>query len=323
MTSPQRQQQQQVWCLILDAACARIVTHLRGRGHRPIMLKGAIIAAWLYPDPAQRPYRDLDVLVAPHARRDVVAALEQIGYRSLIDESMLATSSPEEQPLAGPHGVGIDLHVALKGVRLNPQRAWEILDRNSEPCDWFGFEVRALAPPARAMHLALHVAQRGLVDVKAARDLELGLTVLERPLWHAAARLAQDLQAVEAFVAGLELLPAGRALLNELVLHAPISLETQLRAHSASTSAVFLERVFAAESWRQRLNIMRGRLFPSAAWLRLHRPESTRTPTGMLFTRIRRPVEVLAQLPLAAWERRSHRRRAHSGPNRRHRRSSG
>jgi hypothetical protein len=304
---------QQIWCLILDAACTKIVQHLEDRGHRPIMLKGATIASWIYPDPSERVYSDLDILVPPGERQDVVAALREIGFRSLVDDAMLQTSSPEEEPLVDSRGVRIDLHVALKGVGLDPERAWHVLDRHTAPCSWSGFEVRALEPAARAMHLALHVAQRGLVDTKAARDLEIGLAVLDRPLWHAAARLADELEATGPFGAALDLLPEGRELLEELAVESQANLETHLRVNSASTSALFLEKAMAAGSWRKRLQIVRGRLFPSADWLRLHRPTTTRTRTGLLAARLRRPVEVMVRLPRAAWERHTHERRIDQG----------
>jgi hypothetical protein len=299
---------EQMWSLVLDGACRRVVRHLEGAGHRPIMLKGATIAGWLYPDPPLRVYKDLDVLVSPADLDAVIDSLRDIGFVPLVDRSMLQTSSTEEQPLGNVDGVVIDLHTALKGVRLDPESAWKVFDGLAVPCDWAGHEVRALAPPARAMHLALHTAQRGLVDAKAARDLALGLEVVDRAVWEEAARLADALEATGAFAAGLVLLPAGAQLLDELGVVPPTDRETRMRAGSASTSAIFLERALAAQTWRQRLRVMRGRLFPSARWLRLHEPAATVTAWGMLRTRVRRPLAVVARLPMAFRERRPFRR---------------
>jgi hypothetical protein len=303
----------QLWALLVDGACRVVVPHLTAGGFRPIVLKGATIAGWLYPDPSQRVYGDLDLLVAPASRDAVVAALAERGFHPLVDARMLRTSSAEEQPLSNGT-VTVDLHTALKGVRLDPARAWAVLDASTVPWDWSGTPVRALAPPARAMHLSLHVAQRGRVDAKAARDLDLGLARLDRAVWHEAARLADELDAAGAFVAGLELLPEGRRLLDELAVAAAGDRETRMRAASASTSALFLERAVAAGSWRQRLRVVRGRLFPSAQWLRLHEPERTRTRRGLILTRVSRPFVVVARLPAAFVERRAFQRRPYRHP---------
>lgn len=299
--------QQQLWTLLLDGTCRRVVPHLEAAGFRPILLKGHTIAAWLYPDPSERVYGDLDILVPPACEDAVIRSLEELGFRALLDPRMLRTSSTEEQPLRDGNGVVIDLHTAIKGVRLDPQRAWEIFDELTVPWNWAGTQVRALAPSARALHLSLHVAQRGLVDVKAAQDLALGLAVLDRSLWEEAARLADTLNATAAFAAGLMLLPEGSRLLDDLGVTPPTDRETRMRAAAASTSAVFLERAMSATTWPQRVRVIRGRMFPSAEWLRLFEPERTRTRRGLLWTRITRPLQVISRLPAAFVERRAFR----------------
>ena len=300
-------QQDRIRSLVLDYACGEISRHLADAGHQVIMLKGDTIASWLYPDPTERTYGDLDVLVSPAEEAAVVESLAALGYRPLFDRAWRATS-PEEQPLRNHLGVVIDLHVSIKGIRMAPQQAWDILSRETVPWTWAGTPVQALAPHARAMHLALHVAQGGLADEKAARDLALGLTRLDTATWEAADRLARQLEAVEAFSAGLRLFPEGARLADELDLPRPEHLETRMRAGSASHASIVLERTLAAAGWRQRIRVAFTHVFPSAAWMRVVFPEETRTTWGLVRARARRPFILLHRLPAAIRTRRRYRR---------------
>ncbi|MGY1740225.1 MULTISPECIES: nucleotidyltransferase family protein [unclassified Blastococcus] len=298
----------QAMALLLDDACRSIAAHLTRAEIDFIMLKGATIAGWLYDDLTQRTYVDLDVLVAPDTEAAAVRALAELGYRPLLDAPTRAALSPEEQPLQNRHGVDVDLHVTLTGVRVDPSEAWRSLRAETVPWQWAGTTVPALSVPARTMHLALHLAQKGLADEKAARDLGLGLERLDDGMWRAAADLAERLHALDAFTAGLSLLPAGAELIRRLGFAAPSHVETRMRAASASYSALVLERAAVAQPWGSRLRLVSNLLFPSAEWFRFAQPERTRTPGRLLWARVARPVEVLARTPRAFQEWRRHRR---------------
>ena len=56
--------------LLLDLAAARASAALRDAGIRAILLKGPVIARWLYDDGSERNYGDVDLLVAPHITLD-------------------------------------------------------------------------------------------------------------------------------------------------------------------------------------------------------------------------------------------------------------
>jgi hypothetical protein len=303
---------QKVLSLVLDESCRAIVRQLTDAGQRFIMLKGATIATWLYPDPAQRTYVDLDILVPPAEESAVVKLLKEIGYEPLLTSGTLSVLSPEEQPLRNKLGVDVDLHTALKGVRLPREEAWEILSASTVPWDWAGVSVPALALPARAMHLTLHLAQNGLADGKAAEDLRLGIARLEPPIWEAAKELAFRLQAVDAFTAGLTALPEGEELAHRLGLDPPSSVEYQMRAASVFPPAARLERLLANQNWRQRLATGRAYLFPSTDWLRLQDPDGTTSHWGLIRARIVYAVSMLPRAMKAVRERRRF-RRMHAG----------
>ena len=284
--------------MLLDHACGELVRHLQAEGHRVILLKGHTIAHWLYPDPAERTYGDLDVLVNPADENAVVETLSALGYRPVFDAAWRATS-PEEQPLRDSRGVVIDLHVSIKGIRVPPQQAWDVLSELTVPWDWAGTPVEALAPHARAVHLAVHVAQSGLADSKAAHDLALGLERLDAETWRGAARLARRLDALDSFAAGLRLTPAGIRLATDLGLPEPQHLETRMRADSAGHPAIVLERVLIGRTWRERARMAYAHVFPSAVWMRTMHPEETRSPGALLRARVSRPFVLVGKLPAA------------------------
>ena len=69
-------------CLRIDVATVEAVRAMREAGVRPLLLKGPVIATWLYADdPARRPYRDVDLLVAVEQFDAARSVLGRLGYR--------------------------------------------------------------------------------------------------------------------------------------------------------------------------------------------------------------------------------------------------
>jgi hypothetical protein len=238
----------------------------------------------------------------------VVDLLKEVGFEPLLTADTRGVLSPEEQPLRNKLGVDIDLHINLKGVRLPPAEAWAILSESIVPWDWAGVPVPALAPHVRAMHLALHLAQNGLADGKAATDLRLGLERLDRATWQAAKEVAGRLDALDAFTAGLIALPEGKELADDLDLSPLSSVEYQMRAASVFPPAARLERLLASQNWRQRLATGRAYLLPSNDWLRLQDAKGTATTWGLLRARAVYLVGLLPRAGKAVRERRRFRR---------------
>lgn len=292
-----------IMTMLLDAACHKIVQHLLVNSQQFIMLKGATIAGWLYANAADRTYVDLDILVPRQDESRTIGLLRQLGYEPLLDADTVRSLSPEEQPLRNSNGTVVDLHVALKGIQAAPDDAWQVLADSAISWDWSGTMVPALAPAARAMHLALHLAQGGLADRKAATDLQLGLDKLDTATWTEACELARRLDAIDAFTAGLALLPDGTALVRALRLTPSNDLSTHLRAQSAPQSVLILQRALAARSWRQRLGIAWREFFPSAEWMRAFHLHESPTRWGLFRARVVRPIRVAADIPRALVQR--------------------
>lgn len=136
---------------------------LESAGFAPLALKGAWLAPYAYPDPAQRPMYDLDVLLDTETVLEGYALLKRAGY---------AQAYPEEIPLAdmvrlekhlptlvGPRGSMIELHHRM----ADPHGA---LDHFSPEPDETAVRARAVRidgvsyPGAEDMlvHLIIHAA---------------------------------------------------------------------------------------------------------------------------------------------------------------------
>jgi hypothetical protein len=151
--------------LVLSAALLAAQRALRGEGVAALPLKGPILAARLYADPAVRPFSDIDMLV--HAADIPVAlrALARLGYtldRRLARvpvRTLLAVNS--EVMLKRPDGASLDLHweIAPRAYpfRFDPELLW----RSVRTARLEGREIPDLAPEALLLFLCVHGAKHG------------------------------------------------------------------------------------------------------------------------------------------------------------------
>lgn len=290
--------------LRLDRVAATAVERLRAAGVPSILLKGATIATWLYDAGEPRPYRDVDLLVSPSQAQRAKEVLAELGYAHAMRGAHPAEVGPKEEELFGPDGVCIDLHLGFLGMNAPLQRCWDILVRRTERFQLGGgTQVQVLDLPARALHLALHAAQNGPIDAKAIADLERGLVKVDRDGWRAAARLADELEASEAFAAGLRLVPRGAALAEELGLTRRMTVELALRTRSAPQTALFFERLGRVPGVRKKVALLARKLFPTTVWMRANSEMARRGRLGLVCAWLLHPFSVLKRFPAAllAW----------------------
>jgi hypothetical protein len=218
--------------LAVDHHAAEATAILRAAGLRVILLKGAVLATWLYDDGTPRPYGDADLLVAPGDFADAERALAGAGF--VLRKPGL--SPLEEVPHARTwirNGAVVDLHHRLSGVGASPERAWALLCEGPEFLTVGAQDLEVLGPPARAFHVALHAAQHGVHEAKPLEDLRRAIARLPLATWRAAADLAGALDASDLMATGLGLVPGGAGLAAELGLPAP-SRAALLRATSTT-----------------------------------------------------------------------------------------
>ena len=268
--------------LLLDREASSILDHLDKAGVPAILLKGAAIAMWLYDDGAPRPYLDIDILVRPSHLNMALAVLTQLGYSRVVEGAHPAEVGPKEIELVGPTNITIDLHHGLLGASASSEDAWEVLfDRTT--CMRLGTgNVRVLDVPARAMHLALHAAQNGPIDMKAIADLDRGLQRLGMDVWKDASQIAQRIGAEQAFAAGLRLLPAGCDLADKLALTREMTVELALRTWSVTQDALFFERFRRTPGARAKAALLLRKLFPTPATMRVNSSLARRGSLGLM-----------------------------------------
>lgn len=281
--------------LRLDALAARATAALSAAGIPSILLKGRSIAVWLYPD-ADRDYRDVDLLVHPRHYIPAQAVLGRLGLRNRLARASDVEFGRLEIELVSDDGQCVDLHRGLIGTR-SPELCWSVLSANTDRLRVAGRWVTVLSEPARTMHLALHAAQNGPKDGRAVRDLALGLNHVPFTTWWAAYLIATQLGAVDAFCAGLVVLPLGRDLIERLGANPRLSTELLLRTSSAPPQALQIEAFRHLDGPVARAAFVIRKLWPTAAYMALQHPGCTDSRVRLQVARLRR----LAGLPALLW----------------------
>ena len=289
------------WALYVDRLTAELADAFERREIACILLKGPVVARWLYDDGSVRSYSDCDLLVAPDQIPAAQRLLAELGFHD--------TASPLGHPRLDSHEWRrgehrVDLHSTLIGIRASPRAVWETLSPLCETTVVGGAPVQVLNVPARALHVVLHAAQHGRAEPKPLEDLRRALEIVPESTWLDVAALARRLDAVEAFATGLRLLPQGSAVASGLGLASAASADATLRLEPVPL-ALGIEHLVSTPGWKSRLHIVLRELFPTAAFMRWWSPLARRGSAGLAAAYCWRPLWLLAHLVpgLLAWRR--------------------
>ncbi|MCM8556630.1 nucleotidyltransferase family protein [Sphingomicrobium sediminis] len=131
-------------------------------GEEPLVLKGGYLAYAAYPDPAQRPMRDVDLLLADRALATrAYHALRQQGYEPDPDvpaDPDLVPDDAHQMPiLYGPQGTALELHFRL-GHRGKGGLEAEA-EASPASFDLLGETLHAPSPEVLLIHLVSHAAR--------------------------------------------------------------------------------------------------------------------------------------------------------------------
>lgn len=168
--------------LILSRELGRLLGRFREAGIPLIPLKGPVLAEALYPDPALRPFSDLDLLIRHQDLLRADGLLHELGCRRVADaHSWSFDVAYDTQTLyEAPPGVRVDLHW---GLMNDPRYRWDhreggaVWDR-ALPLRVAGEEALGLCHEDLVLYLAVHLAvHHGLGGVIWYWDLAL---LLER-----------------------------------------------------------------------------------------------------------------------------------------------
>jgi hypothetical protein len=291
--------------LALDVATAEAVSRMQRYGLRPILLKGPVISRWLYADPTQRSYLDVDLLVSPRDFAAAESVLAELGYDS---PTLRAGEQAPHEHLwirGGSLPSEVDLHRSFFWARVDPALVWELVSRNTEPLVVGGTVVETPGPAARALILALHVAAHGSEVRQPLRDLSLALDRIEESVWREAYALARELDATQPFAAGLRLLDDGGALAERLGLPTRDSIEIRVRSRGAPPTSIGFVHLLEHTSVSARLRFLGANLFPSPAFVRGWKPVARRGPMGLAAAYAWRPLWLAWMAPrgFGAWRR--------------------
>jgi hypothetical protein len=284
--------------LAIDAATTEVVRAFAGARIRAILIKGPAIAARLYDDPAERPYGDIDLLVAPASRADAGRTLHALGFRDRLPSRRAneVMAHADTWVRAHPRAATVDLHTGLYWCAGDPDVLWVDFSRGTRWITLGATRVEVLGDPAQALVIATHAAQHP-AHPKTLEDLRRALARIDREALGEAATMATRLGAAPAFAAGLRRLPEGARLVDEFGLHDEESATVRLRiAGDPPTARVFL-LLAKPGSARARLKLLASELLPSPEFMRLARPLARRGPIGLAAAYIERLLWLAAQAP--------------------------
>lgn len=133
-----------------------IAESLAARGIEVIALKGVHLAAELYPDPAHRPMRDIDLLVREAAVYPVQGVLRELGYRPFVGDGRWDPRMHHLPPYFREHSVSVEVHTHL----VPPRGHFDIdaagLWKRAVPLRRGSTAAAALCPEDLLLHLCLH-----------------------------------------------------------------------------------------------------------------------------------------------------------------------
>jgi hypothetical protein len=288
-------------CLQIDAFTVEVVRRLEDDQVRALLLKGPSIANWLYDRGESRPYVDADLLVDPGQLEAAAEVLTKLGFERSADQSVA-------QSFAEPHAVtwlrvrdsaAVDLHWRLPGVSADPHVAWQRLSAQTEPIRVAHSELEALPEAGRALHLALHAIHDGREGRQSMSDLARGLERLDDGTWRSAARLAEDLDAVIPFSAGLRLTAEGTVLADRLSLPSRVPERWILWGQTPPPGALRLHELGAAPGVGGKARFLAATLVPPPSYIRALYPDARGGTSALLRAYLRRTVAGVRGAPSA------------------------
>lgn len=295
--------------LSVDAWTVEAVAALQRAGIPCILIKGAAIAAWLYPGEL-RPYGDADLLVPPAALAKARRVLARLGY-----EEGVNVGEPHPLPsgwivhsrpwLRRRDGATVDLHHTLWAVPASPADVWRLLADRAGIVRLGERPVLVPDEPSLALIVALHALQHEGRHDRPAQELRRALQQVDEDTWREACALAEQMNAVPHVSRALRLWPEGVQLADRL--HLPESEIVELQGGPAAM-AIGFERLAAARDTREKLQFLGSELAPSASFMRWWRPWAGRGRLALALGYVYRALWLASHaLPgYVAWRRRRH-----------------
>jgi hypothetical protein len=286
--------------LAVDATTVEVLRAFQQAGCRSILLKGPTLQRELHRDGSRRAYGDTDLLLAPADLPRAAEALARLGFRLALDHSdHPGVSEPHAQEWERFGRESVDLHWRIPGVGIPAERAWDVLAARTVPIAIGNTVGESLARSGVALLVALHAAHHGTTVAQPLSDLQRALDHVDRDIWAEAARLASDLDASEAFAAGLRLAPAGERLAGDLGLPPVGSPRRRLMAAGQPRGSLGVLRILEAPTAGKRMRAIRAELLPAPDFMRAEWPLARQGQIGLVLAYAARVLARAWQLPAA------------------------
>lgn len=284
-----------VGAIVLERTLLRTVDLLGAAGIDYRVLKGTAVAHLDYPDPSQRSYGDVDILVRAGQFDGAIATLEAAGH---------IRRFPEPRPgfqrrfgkgncMVTPEHLEIDLH---RSLAMGPFGLTIILDdlwARSSTFTLAGEELPALALEERFLHAAFHAvlgdpvprlsALRDVAQILLTRPLDIDRVRALGSAWRADAVVARAVGLAEG---AFELPAAAHPLLAWARAYEPSSRERQALRVYTDPAQTYAAKSFAAlrvvPGLRSKVAYLRALLFPAPSYLAgRHRGRLSRWARGV------------------------------------------
>ena len=281
--------------LAADRVAAQMADVLEKAGVSFILLRGPSIARHLYSSSEVRPYVDVDLLVPIHQAPVVESTLPRRGfaYRAVLGQRQVDRPHWSSTWVRASDGANIDVHWTLVGVNVSPETAWTEFVGETEPIDVCGTRLDGLSARATALVIALHAAHHGAGITQPIRDLDRALAKFDLEIWSGAAQLAERLDGVDAFSAGLRLAAGGEEMADRLSLPPVRSTEVLLRSSTAPPMALGFDWLSHTSGVRAKVILIAGKLVPDAPFMRSWTPLARRGRVGLWVAYAWRPIWLL------------------------------
>ncbi len=282
--------------LKVDRTSAEIVERLEREEIDVMLVKGPVIAAWLYPGEV-RGYGDSDLLVGPADWDRAVALLTDIGFRDFLGP----LEHPRMESQAGTGFVrdadNVDLHATLAGFDADPQRVWDTLRGRSSSMSIGGREIRVPDRATVLAHIALHAVHH--VEGKPIEDLRRAVRTATEEEWRAAAALASELDGQAALASGIRLDADGERVLRIIGLDSAGSIYFDLRTARVPLAEGMDELLAPGLSLRERAGMVGHELIPNPDFMRWWSPLARRSQRGLMVSYVWRWIWLASRAPAA------------------------
>jgi hypothetical protein len=298
--------------LEMDSLTAEVVSVFQAEGIETLVLKGPVLADWLYPGEV-RIYCDSDIMVAPKNRARAESLLEEMGFRSWALRPLSVDPGGTDFRLGDK---SVDLHSTIPGLFESPEAIWANISARSERLHVGGIELSVPDRDTVLLHVVIHAGHHAnMAACRAFEDLGRAIGCACEEEWLRALELARTYDGVAAFAAGLQTVPDGRELAVGLGVDNVLTHRFCLRSENDVIAEEITALFTSSMGIGQKLAAVVGELFPRPAYMRYWSSLARRGGMGLAAAYIWRPLWALGQIPRAIgtlW--RVHRTmRAHGG----------